>query len=175
MEDQRTLDEHFRHRNHKGRRNCRLRRCRKDCRSSTSGRRSPGRAGVWFPEAWRERRLPADEEYYFSAKKDAEVALAHSALDWVILRPSLLTDEADTGLVALGPAEVHGQIGRGDVSATLARILHEPSISRQILELNEGNTRIDAAVSRMGVELGWAESGATHPSSIGREVGAWSL
>ncbi|MCA1006915.1 SDR family oxidoreductase [Rhodococcus hoagii] len=114
-----------------------------------------------FPEAWRERRLPADEEYYFAVKKEAEVALTRSGLDWVILRPSLLTDEAETGLVALGPAEAHGQIGRGDVAATLARILHEPRISRKILELNEGDTHIDVAVSRAGAE----------PSSaIGREI-----
>ncbi|MFD6894638.1 NAD(P)H-binding protein [Rhodococcus sp. NPDC060086] len=113
-----------------------------------------------FPEAWRERRLPADEEYYFAAKKEAEVALTHSGLDWVILRPSLLTDEAETGLVALGPAEVHGQISRGDVAATLVHILYEPRISRKILELNEGDTRIDVAVSRAGAEPGRTENGS---------------
>ncbi|UPH36044.1 NAD(P)H-binding protein [Prescottella equi] len=116
-----------------------------------------------FPEAWRERSLPANEEYYFSVKKEAEVVLTRSGLDWVILRPSLLTDDAETGLVALGPAELHGRISRGDVAATLAHILHEPRIGRQILELNEGNTRIDAAVSRALVEAGQVEHGTTHP------------
>lgn len=108
-----------------------------------------------FPEAWRERQLPTDEEYYFAAKKDAEVALTHSSLDWVILRPALLTDDAATGRIALGPAELHRQISRGDVAATLAQILHEPGISRQILELNSGDMRIDAAVSRAGAEREW--------------------
>ncbi|PTR21194.1 putative NAD(P)-binding protein [Rhodococcus sp. OK519] len=101
-----------------------------------------------FPEAWRERQLPADEEYYFAAKKEAEVALTHSNLDWLILRPSLLADDAGTGLIALGPAEAHGQISRGDVASTLAQILHEPRINRQILELDNGDMRIDVAVSR---------------------------
>ncbi|BCN59283.1 NAD(P)H-binding protein [Prescottella equi] len=96
-------------------------------------------------------------------KKEAEVVLTRSGLDWVILRPSLLTDDAETGLVALGPAELHGRISRGDVAATLAHILHEPRIGRQILELNEGNTRIDAAVSRALVEAGQVEHGTTHP------------
>ncbi len=96
-------------------------------------------------------------------KKEAEVVLTRSGLDWVILRPSLLTDDAETGLVALGPAELHGRISRGDVAATLAHILHEPRIGRQILELNEGNTRIDAAVSRALVEAGRVERGTTHP------------
>ncbi len=105
-----------------------------------------------FPEAWRERELPADEEYYFAAKKEAEVTLSHSGLDWFILRPSLLTDDASTGLIALGLAEVHGQISRGDVAATLAHLLHEPRISRQILELNEGDIRIEAAVSCAAAE-----------------------
>ncbi|MFE4500911.1 NAD(P)H-binding protein [Rhodococcus sp. NPDC056743] len=101
-----------------------------------------------FPESWRERQLPANEEYYFAAKKEAEVTLTHSNLDWVVLRPSLLTDDADTGLIALGPAEVHEHISRGDVASTLAHILHEPSINREILELNNGDMRIDVAVSR---------------------------
>jgi len=101
-----------------------------------------------FPEAWRERDLPEDEEYYFAAKKDAEVALTHSDLDWLVLRPSLLTDGPVTGRVSLGPAERHGQIGRRDVAVTLALLLHEPRIHRTILELNEGSTPTRSAIER---------------------------
>ncbi|MEV6984821.1 NAD(P)H-binding protein [Sphaerisporangium sp. NPDC051017] len=101
-----------------------------------------------FPEAWRERDLPEDEEYYFAAKKEAEVSLTHSDLDWLILRPSLLTDEPGTGHIAIGPAELHEQISRHDVATALTLILHEPRISRQILELNEGGSPIETAVAR---------------------------
>ncbi|TNC22003.1 NAD(P)H-binding protein [Mumia zhuanghuii] len=101
-----------------------------------------------FPEAWRERDLPDDEEYYFAAKKEAEVALTRTDLDWLILRPSLLTDGPATGRIAIGPAELHGQISTEDVAAVLTLILHEPSFSRQILELNEGDDPVEAAISR---------------------------
>ncbi|MBF4457859.1 NAD(P)H-binding protein [Pseudoclavibacter sp. VKM Ac-2867] len=99
-----------------------------------------------LPEAWRERALSDDEEHYFAAKKRAEVSLTRQDIDWVILRPSLLTDDAGTGEVSLGPAEEHGEIPREDVAAVLEALVLEPSISRQILELNEGQTPVAEAV-----------------------------
>lgn len=99
-----------------------------------------------LPESWRERNLSEDEEYYFAAKKKADILLSRSDLDWVILRPSLLVDDLGVGTVSMGPAEFHGQIAREDVAATLAELLHEPRIGRQILELNEGSTSIRDAV-----------------------------
>lgn len=99
-----------------------------------------------LPEAWRERRLSADEEHYFSVKKAADIAVSHSALDWVILRPSMLTDGPGTGRVSLSAAEAHDEIPRADVAATLVELLHEPRITRRILELNKGTTPIADAV-----------------------------
>ncbi|MBE1584534.1 uncharacterized protein YbjT (DUF2867 family) [Nonomuraea angiospora] len=83
-----------------------------------------------------------------SALTDAEVVVARSGLDWLILRPSPLTDDPGTGVVSLGPAELHGQIPRADVAETLAALIHEPRIGRQILELNTGDTPIPEAVRR---------------------------
>lgn len=102
-----------------------------------------------FPESWRERDLPDDEEYYFAVKKQAEVSLVRTDLDWLILRPALLTDDAGTGRVSLGPAELHNHVRRGDVATTVAALLHEPLISRQILELNHGEDPITSAVARI--------------------------
>lgn len=99
-----------------------------------------------LPESWRERDLGEEVEYYFAVKKDADIALSRSDLDWLILRPSLLLDEPGIGTVSLGPAEFHGQIARDDVAETLAELLHEPRIGRQILELNSGSTPIRTAV-----------------------------
>ena len=99
-----------------------------------------------LPEAWRERDLGDDEEHYFAVKKLMDVAVSLSDLDWLVLRPSALVDRAGTGRVALGPAQPHGEIAREDVAATLAELLHEPRIGRQILELDEGETPIAAAV-----------------------------
>jgi uncharacterized protein YbjT (DUF2867 family) len=99
-----------------------------------------------LPEAWRERDLTDDEEHYFAVKKLTDVAVSESDLDWLVLRPSMLVDRAGTGRVALGPAQPHGEIAREDVAATLAELLHEPRIRRQILELDEGETPIASAV-----------------------------
>ncbi|MEW2157177.1 NAD(P)H-binding protein [Streptomyces sp. NPDC007189] len=99
-----------------------------------------------LPESWCERDLGEEVEYYFAVKKEADVALSRSDLNWLILRPSLLVDDPGIGTVSLGPAEFHGQIAREDVAATLAELLHEPRIGRQILELNTGSTPIEEAV-----------------------------
>jgi uncharacterized protein YbjT (DUF2867 family) len=99
-----------------------------------------------LPEAWRERDLEDDEEHYFAVKKLADVTVSQSDLDWLILRPSMLVDRPGTGRVALGPAQLHGEIPREDVAATLAELLHEPRVRRQILELDEGETPIASAV-----------------------------
>jgi len=100
-----------------------------------------------FPESWRERDLSEAVEYYFTVKKEADIAVSRSGLDWLILRPALLVDAPGVGTVSLGPAEFHGQITRDDVAETLACLLHEPRIGRQILELNEGSTPIATAVA----------------------------
>ncbi|MEU5032497.1 NAD(P)H-binding protein [Streptomyces milbemycinicus] len=99
-----------------------------------------------LPESWRERDLGDDVEYYFAVKKGADIELSRSGLNWLILRPSLLLDGPGVGTVSLGPAEFHGHITRDDVAGTLAELLHEPRIGRQILELNTGSTPIDEAV-----------------------------
>lgn len=99
-----------------------------------------------LPESWRERDLEDEVEYYFAVKKRADVLLTRTGLDWVILRPSLLTNEPGHGIVSMGPAELHDQISREDVAATLTEIVHEPRIRRQILELNTGTTAIPEAV-----------------------------
>ncbi|MFI7000321.1 NAD(P)-binding oxidoreductase [Nocardia sp. NPDC050175] len=100
-----------------------------------------------LPESWRERDNGEEVEYYFTVKKEADIILSRSDLNWLILRPALLLDGPGTGNVSLGPAEFHGEITRADVAATLAELLHEPRIGRQILELNTGSTPIDKAVS----------------------------
>lgn len=101
-----------------------------------------------FPEAWRERNLGEDFDHYIRVKKQADIAVVGSDLDWVVLRPSALQDHPGRGTVSLGPAEIHEEVSRADVAATLAALVHEPGISQQILELTEGSTPIDQAVAR---------------------------
>lgn len=113
---------------------------------------SPGKRLILLsvlPEAWRERQLSDDEEHYFAVKKRAEVALTRQPIDWVILRPSLLTDDPGRGTVALGPAELHDEITREDVAAVLEALVLEPTINRRILEVNTGPTAITEAVGHV--------------------------
>lgn len=99
-----------------------------------------------FPEAWRGREVSDTFEHYIAVKKKADVELAATDLDWVILRPAALTDGSGTGRISLAPALVHTEITRDDVAATLAGLVHTPQIRHKILELTEGPTPITDAV-----------------------------
>jgi uncharacterized protein YbjT (DUF2867 family) len=100
-----------------------------------------------FPEAGRREGFGESFEHYIVVKKQADVALTQADLDWVILRPSTLTDEPGTGAVSLGPAQFHTEIPRDDVAATIVELIHAPAVRRKILELTGGSTPIERAVS----------------------------
>lgn len=100
-----------------------------------------------FPEAGRHENWGESFEHYIAVKKQAEVALSESGLDWIILRPSSLTNETGLGTISLGPAQFHTKIRRDDVAATIAELIHTPALRRKILELTEGTKPIDRAVA----------------------------
>ena len=102
-----------------------------------------------FPEAWRERDMPQGFEIYMAEKKNAEAKLVLTDLDWVIVRPSALTDEAGEGKVDLGLAKIHEEIAREDVATTIVEVLEQPDINRVILEVTGGTTPIHEAVAAM--------------------------
>lgn len=100
-----------------------------------------------FPEAWRERHMDESFEHYIAVKKRADVELSRTDLDWVILRPAALINDAGVGTVSLSAAGFHTQVNRDDVAATIAELAHMPGVSRRILELSEGTTQIAQAVA----------------------------
>ncbi|SFH78378.1 NAD(P)H-binding protein [Albimonas pacifica] len=102
-----------------------------------------------FPEAWRERRMNEAFERYMVAKKLAETRLVLTDLDWIVLRPSALSDAPGVGTVDLGLAKVHDEIRRDDVAATIAELLRRPEVGRVILEVTGGATPIADAVAAM--------------------------
>lgn len=102
-----------------------------------------------FPEAWRERHMNDTFEHYMVEKKRAEIQLVLTDMDWVIVRPSALTNEPGTGLVDLGLAKVHEEIRRDDVAATVVEVLRQAEINRIILEVTAGQTAIGEAVKAM--------------------------
>lgn len=107
-----------------------------------------------FPEAWRERRMNASFEHYMVEKKKAETRLVLTDLDWLIVRPSALTNELGTGRVDLGLAKVHTEIARDDVAATIVELLRTPALNRLILELTSGGTAISEGVNALAIRLG---------------------
>lgn len=85
---------------------------------------------------------------YVAAKRDADIALRDSQLDWTIIRPGGLTDDAATGTVALAPVLPRGEITRADVAAVVAACLDEPASIGHQWTLVGGNDPIADAVAK---------------------------
>lgn len=98
-----------------------------------------------FPEALRGGDTSEGFENYMKVKKQADVVLASSELDWVILRPGTLVENPGTGNVRAGLAIPYGEIPRDDVAAFLAELIETPQVSRVIIELTQGTTPVDVA------------------------------
>jgi uncharacterized protein YbjT (DUF2867 family) len=104
-----------------------------------------------FPESGRAGDLGDDFDHYMRVKKTADVVLANTDLDWVIVRPGRLTVEQGTGLVFAGLAQENGDVSRDNVAAFIAAALAEPALSRVIVELTDGPEPINEAVSRLSI------------------------
>ncbi|WP_435974569.1 NAD(P)H-binding protein [Streptomyces sp. Qhu_M48] len=92
---------------------------------------------------------PGDEVFdvYLRAKGAADDEVrSRTALDWTILRPGSLTDDAGTGLVRLEARTGRGPVPRDDVAATLAELLDTPATAGLTLELVAGSTPLSVAV-----------------------------
>jgi nucleoside-diphosphate-sugar epimerase len=117
-----------------------------------------------FPEAGRGGEISEGFEHYIEVKKRADVNLAASSLDWVILRPSTLTDEPCAGTVSLSFAQYHTTVTVADVACTLHALIHSPSVNRVILELTSGPVPVARAVGWVAEELGRREADKAHRS-----------
>ena len=84
---------------------------------------------------------------YVEAKRDADIALRDSDLDWTIIRPGGLTDDAPTGLVTLAETVDRAQVPRADVAAVIVAALDEPATINRQWELVSGDTPIDDAIA----------------------------
>ena len=90
-------------------------------------------------------------------KKQADIALVNSGLDWVILRPGTLQDEASDpsaaqhsdARVCLAQAVKYGEVKRKNVARVLAALIQTPAIHHEILELTDGDTPVPEAVNAL--------------------------
>jgi len=101
--------------------------------------------GAEDPESRDEAMRP-----YLTAKARADERLEASDLDYTIIRPGRLTDEAGTGRIdAAGSLGRYGEIPREDVARTFAAALEAPETYRKKFEILAGETPIEEALKRI--------------------------
>ncbi|MEU1533874.1 SDR family oxidoreductase [Streptomyces fagopyri] len=84
---------------------------------------------------------------YLRAKGAAdEYVRGRTALDWTILRPGGLINDAGTGLVRLEASTGRGTVTRDDVAAVLAELVDTSATAGLTLELISGSTPVSVAV-----------------------------
>lgn len=88
---------------------------------------------------------------YYIAKHFADNALRLSGLDYTILRPVRLTDEAGTGMItaASEPFALQKTISRTDVADTAMQLLGLPAAIGKTIEISAGETPITAALQNV--------------------------
>ncbi|MGX5914629.1 SDR family oxidoreductase [Aliidiomarina sp. Khilg15.8] len=91
---------------------------------------------------------PSIEPYYI-AKHYADRELTRSNLDYTIVRPGLLTDDAATGQVEVAADITTGEIPREDVASVLVEVLDKPNAVNKQFDLVSGQTDIKGAVSQL--------------------------
>lgn len=94
---------------------------------------------------------PPDDDDVFSvylrAKAEADRALVESDLDWTIVRPGFLTDDAGTGRVRIQTEPVRDKVTRDDVAAVLAAVLGEPRSVRLKIYVVGGDDPLEQALA----------------------------
>ncbi|MFE5593882.1 NAD(P)H-binding protein [Streptomyces sp. NPDC056549] len=92
---------------------------------------------------------PGDEIFdaYLRAKGAADDEVrSRTALEWTVLRPGSLTNDAGTGMVRLEARTGRGPVPRDDVAAVLAELLETPATAGLTLELIAGSVPLTVAV-----------------------------
>ena len=92
--------------------------------------------------------VPDSEPFfaYAESKARADAHLKDSDLAWTILGPSGLTLEEPSGRISLSDAE-GGTVSRGNVARVAAAVLAQPGTAGKVLNFNDGDQEIDAAVA----------------------------
>ncbi|EHJ52671.1 SDR family oxidoreductase [Streptococcus macacae] len=94
------------------------------------------------PESWSQVANLSD---YYVAKYFADNYLVHqSGLDYTIIQPGQLLEEAGSGQISLGKEGLTA-ISILDVAAVLAEVLDKPSTYKKVFEIHPGQTAITKA------------------------------
>ncbi|MBW1605141.1 SDR family oxidoreductase [Lactobacillus sp. Sy-1] len=82
---------------------------------------------------------------YYVAKHYADRFLKESDLDYTIVRPTALTNDAGTGKVSVNGDRLGGKIPRDDVASTVVAVIANPNTKRQIYQITSGDDPISSA------------------------------
>ena len=86
---------------------------------------------------------------YLRAKGQADEDLRASGLDFTVIRPGRLTDDAGTGQVALAENGERGAVPRDDVAAVIADVLPAANTVGRTADLISGNVPVEEAVKAL--------------------------
>ena len=87
---------------------------------------------------------------YLKAKSEADAHIRESDLDWTIVRPGPLTDDAATGRVTVGDDSLErGEITRADVAGVIAAAIDQPATLRKQFVVVGGGTSIVEALKSL--------------------------
>jgi uncharacterized protein YbjT (DUF2867 family) len=98
-------------------------------------------------------QLPAEDDdavyqVYMRAKSEADADLrARDGLDWTIVRPGGLSDDAGTGQVTVGTTVERGTVPRADVAEVIATAILEGTAVKTQFELVSGETPVSDALA----------------------------
>jgi uncharacterized protein YbjT (DUF2867 family) len=85
-------------------------------------------------------------QVYLRAKSEADDYVRGLDLDWTIVRPGGLTDDAPTGEVQAAESTGTGSIPRADVAALIAALLADNLALNKQFEVISGDASIDSAL-----------------------------
>jgi uncharacterized protein YbjT (DUF2867 family) len=85
-------------------------------------------------------------QVYLRAKRAADEDLMARDLDWTVVRPGRLTDDASTGRVEVGTLGP-GEVTRADVAAVLAEVLLTGSTIGKAFDLLAGDQSVDVTLA----------------------------
>ncbi|WP_046756906.1 SDR family oxidoreductase [Kordia jejudonensis] len=94
-----------------------------------------------------------DMQAYMQAKANADDYLRISTLDYAIVRPGTLTNDAGIGKIKIGDQlDRSGEISRDDVAQTLVRSLHDDVARNRTFELLKGSSLIADELNKVAVK-----------------------
>lgn len=98
-----------------------------------------------------EKRLAWMDEWeeYSAAMYYADLLLRKSNLDYTIVRPENLTNEAGTGKVTIGDYLPHNYTSRANVAAVIVASLEDDATIRKAFDVEDGSTPVKEALQQL--------------------------